>query len=478
MTRIALLTTAFVAASATGLAAQGIQNEVVSRAMFAQAGRKYAPARCSADKNKHFKVSSGNTYLASAIGPDAKAEQVPAILNNGKRVTLEAITEEGQANQPSAWYTLGRIYLFQGDIAGADSALRKAEALAPDCAGEIAAMRRTGYAPLANEAVQALQAGDTARAEAGFRTAMQLYPASAFAPYNLASIYAQAGQDDSSIAYFRQAASVKAVDSTEAKVARQAQFNLGVMQLNSDKAADAVATFESYLQANPDDQTARLALAKAYRATGQADKARVIDAQTGTTSATGPVADAELSSAFEAYKAKDYAKAADLFGKVLAREPDNVAAVQSQAVSYLALKDGANLGKAASHLSRLEPLNRYALEMVREAGRMQKDAAMSTGAAEKILGLRTGIVITGLTMGATSATLSGTATGYEAVDPKSGKPLAAAPVTITFEMLDKAGNVVTTQDVAIPALAKDATHEFTIEPRGEGIANYRYKVKA
>lgn len=478
MTRIALLLTAFAATSAANLAAQEIQNQTVSRAMFAQAGRKYTPPKCSADKGKHFKVSSGATYLASAIGPDAKPEQVPSILGNGERVTIEAIKDEGQANAPSAWYTLGRIYLFQGDVPGADSALRKAEALAPDCAEEIRTLRRTAYAPVANEAVQSITEGDTAKALAGFRTASMLYPASAFAPYNMASIFSQSGQPDSSMAYFRMAAATKPFDSTEAKIARQAQYNLGVMQLNNGKAADAATTFEAYLAANPGDENAKLALAKAYRASGQDDKARVLDAQTGTTSATGPVADTELAAAFDAYRAKDYAAAAEGFDRVIARDPDNVAALQSQAVSYLALKDGAKLGKAATRLSELEPLNRYALEMVRESGRLQKNQAMSMGAAEKILGLRTGVVVTGLTLGATGATLTGTATGFEAADPNTGKPLAPAAQTITFEMLDKAGKVVTTQDVSLPALAKDATHEFTIEPKGEGIVNYRYKVKA
>jgi tetratricopeptide (TPR) repeat protein len=445
--------------------------------MFAQTSRKYVPAKCSADKNKHFKVSSGNTYLSSAI-TQASPELAQGVLNNGENVIIEAIRDEGQGKAPSAWYSLGRIYLFQGDVAGADSALRKAEALAPDCAEEIRGMRRTAYAPVANDAVQAIQAGDTAKALAGFRTASVLYPASAFAPYNMASIFSQTGQPDSSIAYFRKAASVPPTDSTEAKISRQAQYNLGVMQLNNGKAADAAATFEAYLKANPGDDNAKLALARAYRASGQDDKARVLDAQTGTTSATGPVADPELTAAFEAYTAKDFAKAAELFDKVIAREPDNVAALQSQAVSYLALKDGPKLGKAASHLSELEPLNRYALEMVRESYRLQKDPAKATGAAEKILGLRTGVVVTGLTLSATGATLAGTATGFEAIDAKSGKALSPAPVTLTFEMLDTGGAVVTAQDVAIPALAKDATHDFTIEPKGEGIVNYRYKVKA
>ena len=451
------------------------QNEVVSKAMFAQASGKYVAPKCSADKNKHFKVGSGNTYLRSAI--ETTPDKQEGLLNQAHNVVVEAIKDEGQGNQPSAWYSLGRIDLFRGDVVGADSALRKAEALAPDCKTEIEQLRRIAYAPVANDASQKLQAGDAAGAMAAFRLASAINPSSGFAPYNIAAIYAQEGNNDSSIAYFRKAAAIQTTDSNEAKIAKRAQYNLGVMQLNSGKPQGAVATFEKYTAENPGDADAKVALAKAYRAAGMNEKAKALDAQTGTTTAAAPTASGELDSALALYKQKKYAEAMPILQKILATDPNNTAALSALAVSQLATKDP-GLAATASKLSELEPLNRYAIEMTREGYRATKDGAKAQASAEKLLGLGTGIVITGLTLGANSADLTGTATGYEAANAKTGKAIPPAPVTVTFEFLDKSGGVVASKDVTIPALAKDATENFSVNVTGEGITGYRYKVKA
>lgn len=451
------------------------QNEVVSRAMFAQASGKYVAPKCSADKNKHFKVSSGNTYLRSAI--ETTPDKQEGLLKQARTVVVDAIKEEGQGNQPSAWYSLGRIDLFLGDVAGADSSLRKAEELAPDCKVEIEQLRRTAYAPVANDGAQKVQAGDAAGAMAAFRLASQINPSSGFAPYNIAAIYAQEGNTDSSIAYFKKASAITTSDSNEAKIAKRALYNLGVVQLNSGKAQDAVASFEKYSAENPEDADAKVALAKAYRAAGMNDKAKALDAQTGTTTAAAPQASGALDSALALYKEKKYAEAMPMLQQIVAQEPNNTAALSALAVSQLATKD-AGLAATASKLSELEPLNRYALEMTREGYRSSKESAKAQASAEKLLGLRTGIVITGLTLGATSADLTGTATGYEAANAKTGKPIAPAPVTVTFEFLDKSGAVVSSQDVTIPALTKDATESFSASGTGEGITGYRYKVKS
>ena len=298
-----------------------------------------------------------------------------------------------------------------------------------------------------------------------FRLASQINPSSGFAPYNIAAIYAQEGNTDSSIAYFKKASTVSTTDSNETKIAKRALYNLGVVQLNSGKAQDAVVTFEKYTAENPGDADAKVALAKAYRAAGMNEKAKALDAQTGTTTAAAPTASGALDSALALYKQKKYAEALPMLQKIVAAEPNNTAALSALAVSQLATKDP-GLAATASKLSELEPLNRYAIEMTREGYRASKDAAKAQATAEKLLGLRTGIVITGLTLGATSADLTGTATGYEAANAKTGKAIPPAPVTVTFEFLDKSGGVVSSKDVTIPALAQGCHREFLGEWHG------------
>ncbi len=76
-------------------------------------------------KGGDFKVSSGKTYLKSALEssiPDARNR----MLRDGVRVITESISG-GQSGSSAAWYWLGRNYLQQGDLVGADSAFTKVE---------------------------------------------------------------------------------------------------------------------------------------------------------------------------------------------------------------------------------------------------------------------------------------------------------------------------------------------------------------
>jgi tetratricopeptide (TPR) repeat protein len=98
-------------------------------------------------KSGHFKVSSGATYLKTGVEADV-SDNAQRALDSGERVLLEAMQQNQQANNPAAWYYLGRIYLQRGDLYGADSALTRAEKLAPGCVNEIDGYRRNGWVAL------------------------------------------------------------------------------------------------------------------------------------------------------------------------------------------------------------------------------------------------------------------------------------------------------------------------------------------
>ena len=70
---------------------------------------------------------------------------------------------------------LGRIYLHKGNVAGADSALRKAVELAPDCATEVDAFRRTAWAALVNPGIDYMKASKPDSAKAVFQVASKVY---------------------------------------------------------------------------------------------------------------------------------------------------------------------------------------------------------------------------------------------------------------------------------------------------------------
>ena len=61
---------------------------------------------------------------------------------------LDAMRQNNQDENPAAWYYLGRIYLQEGDIYGADSTLARAEKGAPQCAQDIQNYRRNAWVAL------------------------------------------------------------------------------------------------------------------------------------------------------------------------------------------------------------------------------------------------------------------------------------------------------------------------------------------
>ena len=126
----------------------------------------YRAAECGIKPN-HFKVGSGAGYLKAAIETEVP-ESKTRILGQGEKVMLEAMQQNGQEKNPAAWYYLGRIYLQQGNLYAADSALTRAEQLAPDCAKDIVGYRRNAWVAL-------VKAGSKFEEEKNADSALALY---------------------------------------------------------------------------------------------------------------------------------------------------------------------------------------------------------------------------------------------------------------------------------------------------------------
>src|SRR5688500_11963628 len=120
---IALLgTTAGTAAAQSGVISQEAGRSAAVATAMSNAFNKLESPKCEGvDKGLHFKVSSGKVYLKTGLEngiPESKARA----LDNGERVILEAINQNGAGSNAGSWYYLGRIYLQKGDVVGADSA--------------------------------------------------------------------------------------------------------------------------------------------------------------------------------------------------------------------------------------------------------------------------------------------------------------------------------------------------------------------
>lgn len=473
-TRIVSAITLLGAVSAAPAVAQAVINDRVAKGMPS----KYTPPTCSI-KAGHFKVQSGATYLKTGIETEVPENRERA-LANGKRVLLEALEQNGQDKNPALWYYLGRIYLQQGDIQGADSALSKAETMMPACKKDISEVRYTGWVPLVNAGITFSKQEKNDSALALYRQANTIYRDKPLAFLNAGVIFANANQADSAIAYFQKAAQV--AEQTNAVEDRNAATrNLGALLQRQGRHKEAIPVLEKYVGWAPKDVEVKRALASSYRATGQNDKAKAIEdevgaapAAPGAAAARSPAAD-KMAAAVALYNEKKYAEAAAAFEAVLAVEPYNRDALYGLANAYVGLKSP-KLADAAARLVAIEPVNDEAVRLLANGQRMAKKESLANKTAIQLLGMPTTVKVTQFAPTADGATITGTATGREG-ETAQGKPLVPKAMTLVFEFLDTKGAVIANQEVAVPALKAGETHPIEVKAPGQGIAAWRYKQK-
>jgi tetratricopeptide (TPR) repeat protein len=465
------------------------QQQVLSDRVAKSMPSRYQAPECGL-KSGHFKVSSGASYLKSGIENSVPDNQKRSY-ESGQKVLSEAIGQNGQDKNAAAWYYLGRIYLQQGDLIGADTALTRAAQMAPACEKEISAYRQNAWVAL-------IKGGNTFEEQKNLDSALVLYRqagmifhTSAIPYYQAANVFNTKGQGDSAAAYFGKAvaASANATDTTEVNIRNRSAFNRSALLLNSQKYPEAIKAFEQYLQWVPNDNEAKRGLAGAYRGAGDVAKAQALEQQVvaaggaaGGAAAAGGGAGAGTGSqdlmniGVNFYNEKKYADAATAFEKVVQAEPYNRDALFNLTNTYLALKDGPKLLATAQKLAELEPMNENVLKLVGEGYKQSGKINEAVSTAEKVLALPIDVKVTEFAPTASGATLAATATG-RAAQTAAGKPIPPKPVTLTFEFLNASGGVVGSQDVAVPALKAGATQDVKAAGQGQGIAGYRYKQK-
>jgi tetratricopeptide (TPR) repeat protein len=460
-----------------GQAQQPVLNDRVAKSM----PNSYQPAQCKIKPN-HFKVASAAGYLKAAIETDVP-ESKTRILGQGEKVDIEAMQQNGQEKNPAAWYYLGRIYLTQGNLYSADTALTKAEQLAPDCANDIAGYRRNAWVALVKAGSKFEEDQNPDSALVLYRQAGAIYRGSPISFYQTAAIMNDKGQPDSAAYYFGQAAAVaaKSTDTTDIKYRNRSAFNQGALLLNGKKYDQAVAVFEQYLKWAPTDNEAKRGLAAAYRGSGKIEQAQALEkelvAAGGSPGAASAAASQDLMSAgVNAYNDKKYADAAAAFEKLVAAEPNNRDALYNLSNTYLAMKDGPKLAATAAKLVAIEPLSETALKLQGEGYKQSAKVDDAVKTAEQVLALPSDVKASDFSATGSGASLTLTATGRAAQTP-AGKAIPAAAIPITVEFLGGTGTVVATQEAQVPALAAGATQEVKVAGQGSGITAWRYKRK-
>jgi len=472
ITRILSVAVLFLSFRGAPVLAQTVVNDRVAKAMPS----KYTPPTCGL-KAGHFKVQSGATYLKTGVETEVPENRVRA-LASGKKVLLEALEQNKQEKNPALWFYLGRIYLQQGDITGADTSLTRAEALSPGCKKDISAVRSLGWVPLVNAGITFTKEEKNDSALALYRQANTIYRDKPIAFLNAGVIFANAGQADSAIFYFQKASEI-AEQTNSVEDRNLATRNWGALLQRTGRHQEAVPVLEKYVAWVPDDVDVKRALATSYRSTGQNDKAGAIEKEVGAAPAAaspaGSAAAAQMSAAIALYNEKKYGEAAAAFEQVIASEPYNRDALYGLSNAYIGLKSP-KLAGAAARLVAIEPLNDDAVRMLASGQRMAKKETLANKTAVQLIGMPTTVKVTQFAPTADAATITGTATGREA-QTAQGKPVAPKPYTLVFEFLDAKGSVVANQEVQVPALKPGESQPIEAKAQGSGIAAWRYKQK-
>jgi tetratricopeptide (TPR) repeat protein len=449
----------------------------VAQAMRA-AFPKFEAAQCSADKGLHFKVSSAKVYLKTSVETPVDENKARA-LDNGERVALEAITQNGQDKSAGAWYYLGRIELGKGNVAAADTALSKAVAIAPDCAQDVAKYRRAAWVPVINQGIDFLKTKQTDSATAYFELANRLYAKSPHAYYYLATMAFDANDMDRALVYFDSSLAVPA-DSNDAQLQDQATFNKAVVLLRMNRGTEAVPVLQKFTAKHPDDLNAKKALMSAYQAAGLQDSVNAVAAQleaAGESVQRTAVADTiPFNAAVKAFNEERWADAAAAAEKVAAVEPYNRDAIYMLVASYYRLKKGPALVRWGKQLIGMDPASEAGLQMLGFGYNLTNDSKDAVATRLKLNALPVAISHAALAVTPNGATFTATATGRDATT-SDGKAAAPHPVTLTIEFVNKDGAAVATTDVAVPALKTGATFDVSATAQGEGITSWRYTLK-
>ena len=500
------------------------------------AAQQWTPAKCDL-KPGHFKVNSGVLYLKSASETKFEDKRQKD-LKDANRMLTEAITTGGQEKNPAAWYYLGRYYALLNDLVGADTALRKAAALAPSCQQDIAFWRRAFWVPVFNDGVKAYQAGNMDSAIASFRRANAIYDGEPTGFIYLGTLFANrpapdpslrradstkyrtdsivfATRTDSAAKYFKQAVPA-ARDTQHAQDKRDAMFNVARVYHAAQRWDAAAEAYREYLAAYPGDVQATAGLAAVYSQQDKRDEAMSLYTQI-------------LDHA-------DSADAADLFGAAQAilnaipSEPDTAplgsscrtearAKSKTLTVRQIAAKcqtatDSVIKDFRASILPRYR-LTAQAYEASLAKNPYQRDGLYNLGGIYYLMGDSAKVLPIAQRLHAIDplnrsslAKLAGawqlagnkdsalyyltiadsmpievTVSGF-APDDKGAKveglltnlkSKPSAPTAITFEFVSAKGDVVASQQQEVPAIDASGNHAFQITVTGAGVVAWRYR---
>jgi tetratricopeptide (TPR) repeat protein len=184
------------------------------------AAQTWTPPQPPCDiKAGHFRVNSAVVNLKTAAEKPVARDRM---LAQTQDVLIRAITGDAQDKNPGAWYYLGRYYVEMGDAAGADSAFRRAEALAPHCKQDIDGYRQRLWGDVVAAGLRNWQENKPDSAKRLLRQAAALRPNHPKALFSLGQLYVSQNQLDSAAQVLTRAVAAAGDDSAFAEGKKEA----------------------------------------------------------------------------------------------------------------------------------------------------------------------------------------------------------------------------------------------------------------
>lgn len=466
-----------------------------------------AQATCNVNDGSPFQLGGAKQYVIKAAS-SRNDDEIPKHLANAVRLLTES-PEKIKNEAGRQWLLLrtfaqyrtqneGKFVLNRGAMGytsnpqgsqnlllAVDSAASSLEKVAPQCAEAVKGYRQQFYGDVYNKAVSSLQANQDDSAATYANLALMVSPSDP-RPWNvLSSVYGRQNKTDSAIFAMERIISLAGSDTVYKRIKQQSRYNLAVINLTkADEASGAEkdaeikkarALLEEYLKEAPGEPNATQALARALRLSG--DTTAVANMFGDMLKTPEKFTEDQLFEAGSnaAASGRD-ADAILLFEAGFAKNPNHRNALYNYANSTFGLKDVAKMGPAIKRLMSLDPNFERGWRLT--AGYWQLQSRAETDAVKRKVYQDSTLFYldkqTKLNPKVDIVAAGSTRTGYQVQGSITNGGAAAASWTMKFEILDAAGAVVGTRDVAVGPVDAGAATTFTVTVEAPKGVAFRY----
>lgn len=436
----------------------------------------YQPPQCDLDLG-HFLVKNTVVYITSA-SQEADPAKRANLLRNAQQ-NLDSALAGDQTENPAVWYFLGRYYVLKDDVVGVDSAFAHTMRLAPECQDDVKYYRMVMWAPKMNEAIDSLNAGNMEATKRLLRTANTIFDEDNVGYYYLGVIYGQDNELDSALHYFRKVAEVGAIDSTRERNVEVSTYNVGLLYAAQEQWDSAVVWYQKYRGIVPDDPQGLVGLATAYTQLGNTDQAAVM-----YDSVFNKADSLSMGELFQAgqnlFAARRLNLAAKAFELGLEKNRLHRDGLYNLVNSYLAMAQDTSatpderreaargMERAARRLVSVEPRGQEAMRLLAASFQIRRMDDSTLAVLQRVEAMAFGIEVYQAEIGDSSITVRGTISNQRNATTKLPP--------ITFEFLDRQGNVLTTAKVDLAQLGAHASEDFEVTGSAADISAWRYAV--